>query len=273
MTTKDWQTRTELLIGEKGVSRLARAHVLLVGVGGVGAYAAEQLCRAGVGELTIVDADKVAPSNINRQLPALHSTVGQSKVEVMGRRLLDINPDLKLHTVEEFIRDDRTSELLDAAPYDCVLDAIDSLSPKVYLIYQTVQRAIPVVSVMGAGGKMDPHLVQIADIAKSHHCHLAKAVRKRLYRLGVKHGVEVVFSAENVPEDAVIIDQDEYAGRVRLLRCLRRHPTVVGSTAGMRLLVTALQVPRHGTTLRDFVACVDLPSSCPYGAAQGKSIV
>ena len=236
MTTKDWQTRTELLIGEKGVSRLARAHVLLVGVGGVGAYAAEQLCRAGVGELTIVDADKVAPSNINRQLPALYSTVGQSKVEVMGRRLLDINPDLKLHTVEEFIRDDRTSELLDAAPYDCVLDAIDSLSPKVYLIYQTVQRSIPVVSVMGAGGKMDPHLVQIADIAKSHHCHLAKAVRKRLYRLGVKHGVEVVFSAENVPEDAVIIDQDESINKLSTVGTISYMPAVFGCFAASAVI-------------------------------------
>ena len=222
MTTKDWQTRTELLIGEKGVSRLARAHVLLVGVGGVGAYAAEQLCRAGVGELTIVDADKVAPSNINRQLPALHSTVGQSKVDVMGRRLLDINPDLKLHTVEEFIRDDRTSELLDAAPYDCVLDAIDSLSPKVYLIYQTVQRAIPVVSVMGAGGKMD--------------CHLAKAVRKRLYRLGVKHGVEVVFSAENVPEDAVIIDQDESINKLSTVGSISYMPAVFGCFAASAVI-------------------------------------
>ena len=154
----------------------------------------------------------------------------------MGRRLLDINPDLKLHTVEEFIRDDRTSELLDAAPYDCVLDAIDSLSPKVYLIYQTVQRAIPVVSVMGAGGKMDPHLVQIADIAKSHHCHLAKAVRKRLYRLGVKHGVEVVFSAENVPEEAVIIDQDESINKLSTVGTISYMPAVFGCFAASAVI-------------------------------------
>ena len=236
MTTENWQIRTELLIGAEGVARLARAHVLLVGVGGVGAYAAEQLCRAGIGELTIVDADTVSASNINRQLPALHSTVGQSKVKVMGQRLLDINPELQLHTVEEFIRDDRTAELLDAAPYDCVLDAIDTLSPKVYLIYQALQRQMPVVSVMGAGGKMDPGQVQVADIAKSHHCHLAKAVRKRLYRLGIKHGVEVVYSAENVPEEAIVIDQDESINKLSTVGTISYMPAVFGCFAASAVI-------------------------------------
>lgn len=236
MGNEDWKSRTELLIGEEGLARLAQAHVLLVGVGGVGAYAAEQLCRAGIGEFTLVDADTVSLSNINRQLPALHSTVGQAKVEVMARRLLDINPGLRLHCVQEFLRDERTSEILDAAPYDCVLDAIDTLSPKVYLIYQALQRRMAVVSVMGAGGKMDPGQVQVADISKSHHCHLAKAVRKRLYRLGVHHGVEVVFSAENVPEEAVVIDQDESINKLSTVGTISYMPAVFGCFAAYAVI-------------------------------------
>jgi len=236
MAIENWQIRTELLIGKEGVARLAQSHVLLVGVGGVGAYAAEQLCRAGIGELTLVDADTVSISNINRQLPALHSTVGQSKVEVMSHRLLDINPALKLHCVHEFLRDERTSEILDAAQYDCVLDAIDTLSPKVYLIYQALQRQIPVVSVMGAGGKMDPQQVQVADISKSHHCHLAKAVRKRLYRLGVKHGFDVVYSAENVPEEAVIIEQDESINKLSTVGTISYMPAIFGCFAASAVI-------------------------------------
>lgn len=233
---KDWQSRTELLIGEEGLEKLSKSHVLQVGLGGVGAYSAEQLCRAGVGEMTIVDADTVSVSNINRQLPALHSTVGKSKVQVMADRLLDINPDLKLHCIEEFIRDERTTEILDAAPFDCVLDAIDSLSPKVYLIFQALQRQIPVVSVMGAGGKMDPTKIQIADISKSYNCHLAKTVRKRLYRMGVRHGFDVVFSSEHVPEEAVIIEKDESINKLSTVGTISYMPATFGCFAAAAVL-------------------------------------
>lgn len=233
---KDWQSRTELLIGEEGLEKLSKSHVLQVGLGGVGAYSAEQLCRAGVGELTIVDADTVSVSNINRQLPALHSTVGKSKVQVMADRLLDINPDLKLHCIEEFIRDERTAEILNAAPFDCVLDAIDSLSPKVYLIFQALQRQIPVVSVMGAGGKMDPTKIQIADISKSYNCHLAKTVRKRLYRMGVRHGFDVVFSSEHVPEEAVIIEKDESINKLSTVGTISYMPATFGCFAAAAVL-------------------------------------
>lgn len=233
---KDWQSRTELLIGEEGLEKLSKSHVLQVGLGGVGAYSAEQLCRAGVGEMTIVDADTVSVSNINRQLPALHSTVGKSKVQVMADRLLDINPDLKLHCIEEFIRDERTAEILNAAPFDCVLDAIDSLSPKVYLIFQALQRQIPVVSVMGAGGKMDPTKIQIADISKSYNCHLAKTVRKRLYRMGVRHGFDVVFSSEHVPEEVVIIEKDESINKLSTVGTISYMPATFGCFAAAAVL-------------------------------------
>ena len=226
-----WKTRTELLLGAEGLERLAQSHVLVAGVGGVGAYAAEQLCRAGVGELTIVDADTVSVSNINRQLPALHSTVGQSKVELMARRLLDINPALKLHCLQEFLRDERTAEVLDSAPYDCVLDAIDTLSPKVYLLYEAHRRGLPVISAMGAGGKRDPGQIQIADIAKSHHCALAKMVRKRLYRLGVRHGITVVFSPEPVPNEAVIIDDEPTANKLSTVGTISYMPAAFGCFA------------------------------------------
>lgn len=206
--SKEWQVKTALLLGETQVDNLSRKHVLIVGLGGVGAYTAEQLCRAGIGEMTLVDADTVSVSNINRQLPALHSTIGKSKVKIMAARMHDINPNIKLHLVEEFIRDERTAQLLEAAHYDYVIDAIDSLSPKVYLIYQALQQHLKIISAMGAGGKTDPSLIQIADISKSCQCHLAQSVRKRLHRLGITKGVKVVFSTEHVPDSAIITTED-----------------------------------------------------------------
>ena len=206
----NWNTRTELLLGADRMEQLAHSHVLVVGLGGVGAYAAEQICRAGVGHMTIVDADTVNDSNINRQLPALHSTLGKPKAEVMAARLLDINPRLKLTVVNEFLRDERTEEVLTAARYDFVVDAIDSLSPKVFLIYHALQKGIPIVSSMGAGAKVDPSQVRIADISKTCSCALAKAVRKRLRGMGVSKGLPVVFSTEMANPDAILeIDNEQ----------------------------------------------------------------
>lgn len=208
-----WNTRTELLFGKERTEHLAQCHVLVVGLGGVGAYAAEMICRAGIGQMTIIDADTVCESNINRQLPALHSTLGQPKAEVVGQRLKDINPELKLTVFNEFLRDERTEEILDQTKYDFVVDAIDSLSPKVFLMYHAFTRHIPIVSSMGAGAKIDPSQIKIADLSKTSNCALAKAVRKRLRGMGVNKGIPVVFSTEIANPDAIIEVDNELCKR------------------------------------------------------------
>ncbi len=205
----DWSERTALLLGEEKLRMLRDARVLVVGLGGVGAYAAEMIARAGVGRMTIADADTVSPSNINRQLIALHSTVGRSKTELMAERLLDINPDLELRAVDRFIKDDETYALLDSARFDYVVDAIDTLSPKLALIKGALDRGIPLVSSMGAGAKTDPTLMEIADISKTHHCPLAHMLRKRLHKLGIRSGFRAVFSAEPVREGAVVLCEEQ----------------------------------------------------------------
>lgn len=201
--------RTELLLGDAKLKILQQSHVLVVGLGGVGAYAAEMLVRSGIGQLTIVDADLVSISNINRQLVALHSTVGKTKSEILEARLVDINPDVKLTVISEYIKDERTEELLDAAKYDYIVDAIDTLSPKTNLILGALARAIPLVSSMGAGAKTDPTIVEVSDISKSHHCPLAHMLRKRLHKQGVRKGFRVVFSAERVREGSMIISEEQ----------------------------------------------------------------
>lgn len=195
----NWLERTELLLGADRIEKLKNSHVLVVGLGGVGAYAAEQICRAGVGEMTIVDGDSIHLTNKNRQLPALTSSLGQPKAEYMGKRLLDINPELKLHVIQEYIRDERMKEII-SQPYSYVVDAIDTLSPKIFLIHDSIKYGHRIVSSMGAGGKVDPMLVEVADISESYNCPLARILRKRLSRLGIKEGFKVVFSSEEIPE-------------------------------------------------------------------------
>uniref|UniRef100_UPI004057AC21 tRNA threonylcarbamoyladenosine dehydratase n=1 Tax=Alistipes sp. TaxID=1872444 RepID=UPI004057AC21 len=207
--TAGWLARTELLLGEEKLQLLKGAHVLVVGLGGVGAYAAEMIARAGVGELTIADADRVGESNINRQLIALHSTIGRSKVELVAERLRDINPELKLHIVESFIKDEATYTLLDQARYDYVVDAIDTLSPKLALIAASMERGYPVVSSMGAGAKTDPTQMEIKDISKTHHCPLAHMLRKRLHKIGIRKGFKAVFSPEPIREGAMILCEEQ----------------------------------------------------------------
>lgn len=203
-----WTERTELLLGEEKLNILRNAHVLVVGLGGVGAYAAEMIARAGVGRMTIADADTVGVSNINRQLLALNSTIGREKSTVMAERLRDINPHIELNVVCDYIRDEKTYTLLDAASYDYVVDCIDTLSPKVNLIAAALERGIPVVSSMGAGAKTDPTLIEVKDIGKSHHCPLAHMLRKRLHKLGIRSGFYAVFSPEPVREGAMIIAEE-----------------------------------------------------------------
>ena len=204
-----WLERTELLLGEEKLTLLRNANVLVVGLGGVGAYAAEMIARAGVGKMTIADADTVSKSNINRQLIALHSTIGQEKSELMAQRLRDINPEIELQVINRFIKDDETDALLDSQPFDYVVDAIDTLSPKLALIKGALDRNIPLVSSMGAGAKTDPTKMEICDIAKTHHCPLAHMLRKRLHKIGVRKGFTAVFSPEPVREGAMILCEEQ----------------------------------------------------------------
>ena len=204
----DWLTRTELILGDYGLKKLNAANVLVVGLGGVGAYAAEMICRAGVGTMTIADGDVIHASNRNRQLPALESTQGLPKAEVMGQRIKDINPELRLTVIQEYLKDERMVEVLDMG-FDYVVDAIDTLSPKIFLIYHSLQRKFPVVSSMGAGGKFDPTRISISDISETTDCSLARILRKRLHRLGIRDGFTAVYSPEVVDKNKVVTTNGE----------------------------------------------------------------
>lgn len=206
---REWQQRTELLLGKDRMEHLRNSHVLVVGLGGVGAYAAEMICRAGVGKMTIVDADTVQPSNINRQLPALHSVIGRPKAEVLAGRFKDINPDLELTVLPVYLKDEAIPELLDSAKFDFIVDAIDTVAPKCYLIYNALKRGIKIVSSMGAGAKSDITQVRFADLWETYHCGLSKAVRKRLQKMGMKRKLPVVFSTEQTDPNAVILIDNE----------------------------------------------------------------
>ena len=201
--------RTELMIGKQGVERLRGCHVLVVGLGGGGAFAAEMLCRAGVGSLTLVDSDTVSLTNKNRQLVALDSTIGMLKTDVLAKRLKDINKDVNILCVSEFLKDERMVEVLLSSHYDYVVDAIDTLSPKLYLITHCVRFSIPIVSSMGSGGKSDPSQVRVADISRSYNCPLARMLRKKLHKLGIRKGFKVVFSPEEVSRDCVVEERSE----------------------------------------------------------------
>lgn len=196
-------SRTELLLGKEKLEKLRSSRILIVGLGGVGSYAAEMICRAGVGNMTIVDGDIIQVTNINRQLIALNSTCGSSKAEVMKARLLDINPSLEFRVLNEFIRDERMIEVLDYG-YDYVVDAIDTLSPKVFLIFHSLERKYPVVSSMGSGGKFDPTAVTISDISETTNCNLARMLRKRLHRLGIREGFTAVYSPEAIDKQKIV---------------------------------------------------------------------
>jgi tRNA A37 threonylcarbamoyladenosine dehydratase len=204
----DWLLRTEMMIGKAALDKLRKASVLVVGLGGVGALAAEMICRAGIGTMTIVDGDTVHASNRNRQIPALLSTEGAQKADVTGSRLLDINPGLHLTSVKEFIKDESIIRLFET-DFDYVVDAIDTLSPKIFLIYQALQREIPIVSSMGAGGRYDPLKISICDISETMNCGLARILRKRLHRLGIREGVTAVYSPEVVEKEKISRTQGE----------------------------------------------------------------
>ena len=192
------------------MARIRRAHVLVVGTGGVGAYAAEMLCRAGVGHLTLVDADTVSPSNINRQLPALHSTLGRSKVSVLAERFRDINPEVQLTLREEYLTPESVDGLLDAAPYAYVIDAIDTIQPKVALLAACIRRRQPVIASMGAGANTDITAIQYADLWQTYHCGLSKSVRNGLARAGLRgRKLPVVFCTQQADRNALLTVEGE----------------------------------------------------------------
>jgi tRNA A37 threonylcarbamoyladenosine dehydratase len=205
---ENWTSRTELLIGPEKLKLLQNAHVLIVGLGGVGAYAAESLCRAGIGRMTIVDGDTVMPSNRNRQLLALKSSEGKRKASLMAERLMDINPDIELRIVDDYLKNQMVEDIC-VGDYTYVVDAIDTLSPKVFLIKACMDLGLKVISSMGAGGKTNPALAQIADISDSHSCRLARYIRKRMQKLGIRTGFKVVFSPEPVTEGSMVKVEDE----------------------------------------------------------------
>lgn len=200
---KQWMQRTRLLVGDSGIEKLQKAHILIVGLGGVGSYAAEAICRAGVGSMTIVDGDIVDPTNRNRQLQALATTHGMSKASLMAERLLQINPGVKLTVISEFQKPQMITELL-TQPFDYVVDAIDSITPKLHLIQTAREMGHKIISSMGAGGKMDPTKLQVVDISKTYNCPMAHYIRKRLRKMGIKKGVKAVFSTELPLRDSIM---------------------------------------------------------------------
>lgn len=196
-----WQERAQLLFKTEGLNKLKNANVLVVGLGGVGSFAAEFLVRAGVGNITIVDGDVVDITNINRQLPALHSTIGMPKVTIVGDRLMDINPELNLVRVEEFLSPERAMEIV-SEEFDYVLDCIDSITPKLNLIIAAKRKRVKIISSMGAGGKMEASKVKVSDISKSENCFLAKTMKRRLKEVKIDK-LKVVFSSEIQDESSL----------------------------------------------------------------------
>ncbi len=198
----EWLSRAELLYKKEGINKLHNANILVVGLGGVGSFAAEFLVRSGVGKLTIVDGDTVDITNINRQLPALTSTIGITKVDVVQQRLLDINPKLELTAITEFLSPERAFEIV-TDQYDYVVDCIDSVTPKVNLIIAAKRKRVKIVSCMGAGGKMEASKVKVGDIKNTENCFLAKAIKKRLKEVKIDKGVKVVYSSEIQDESSM----------------------------------------------------------------------
>jgi tRNA A37 threonylcarbamoyladenosine dehydratase len=207
--TENWQSRSELLLGSDTIKAFKAKKVAVVGLGGVGSFAAEMIARSGVGNMLLLDSDKVSITNKNRQLIALDSTVGIYKCDVLATRLRDINPEIHLSVAKEFLSEDNVERLLSPFGADYIVDAIDTLSPKISLIKYAIANSIPVVSSMGAGAKFDGTRLQITDISKSYNCPLAYMLRKRLGREGIRKGFKVVFSSELPDSNAILPVQEQ----------------------------------------------------------------
>lgn len=211
MTDISWLSRTSLLIGEDALKKLTQKHVMVVGMGGVGSFAAEFIVRSGIGTITIIDGDVVDPSNRNRQLPALATTHGAYKTDIMEDRLLSINPELKVNSVRSFIHPEMVAQQLEKKP-DYIIDAIDSITPKTTFIQMAFAAGLPLVSSMGAGGKMDPTKLTAADISETYNCVFAQQIRKNLRnKYGIYKGIKVVFSPEApLKESLLLTDGSNY---------------------------------------------------------------
>ena len=236
----DFLERERLLIGEEKLEKLKACRMFVVGVGGVGSWAAELLARAGVGHITIMDMDEVKASNANRQIHAMLSSLGRTKTDVMAERLLDINPGLELKAIPEHLEDTTAEACLKAVMPDCVVDAIDEKRPKLALLKACVELEIPVVSSMGAGNKLKPEQVQVADISKSYGCPLARSIRKNLHKLGIKKGIHVVFSPEEPPKDSILGDAEEETAR-RPVGSISFMPAIFGAFCASEAINLALQ--------------------------------
>lgn len=205
-----WLSRTSLLIGEDKLRHLTKSHVMIVGLGGVGSFAAEFIARSGIGKMTIIDGDVVDPTNRNRQLPALATNHGQSKAVIMAERLQAINPELELTVIKEFINPEMVVQLLKTKP-DYIIDAIDSITPKITFIKLAFESGLPLVSSMGAGAKLDPTKLQVVDISKTYNCPFAQQIRKMLKQHQIRKGVKVVFSPEEpIKESLMLTDGRNY---------------------------------------------------------------
>lgn len=235
----NWDSRTELLIGADGVARLRDAWVFVAGVGGVGGYAAEMLARSGVGHLTLVDADTVSVSNLNRQLIATIPVIGRSKTELFRERFAAINPALEIKAISDFITPGNVADMLSAEPYDFVVDAIDTVAPKVALISECLRRGLRVISSMGAGGRLDPTRVGYADLWETREDGLARAVRQRLKRMGLRRPLKVVASTE-APRPGAVIELDERNKRSSY-GTLATIPSLFGIYLGAHVINTLIK--------------------------------
>jgi tRNA A37 threonylcarbamoyladenosine dehydratase len=242
MTDTAWLSRTELLIGREKLERLMNAHVLIVGMGGVGSFAAEFICRSGIGEMTIIDGDVVDPSNRNRQLPALATTHGQSKATLMGERLMQINPELKLHVIQEFIRPERVEELL-TGNFDYIVDAIDSITPKLTFLKAAYGKGYRLVSSMGAGAKLDPTRLEVTDISKTYNCPFAQQVRKLLKGAGIYKGIKVAFSPEEpIKESLMLTDGSNF--KKSAYGTISYLPATFGATLASVVIRDLMEAPQ-----------------------------
>ena len=235
-----WQERSLLFLGEERMEMLRGSLVIIVGLGGVGAYAAEMVVRAGVGRVVILDSDVVTPTNKNRQLLALESTMGLYKSELMEQRLRDINPLLEIVSISEYLTEDNVHELLAGFKPDFIIDAIDTLSPKIALIKYAVLNGIKLVSSMGAGAKSDATKVVIKDISKSFNCPLAYILRKRLRKEGISRGFKVVFSEELPDTDAIIPVEEQ--NKKSMVGTISYLPPVFGCLCAQAVLEDILSL-------------------------------
>jgi tRNA A37 threonylcarbamoyladenosine dehydratase len=238
---ENWQERTELLIGKDKLNTLSNSHVLIAGLGGVGAMTAEMICRAGIGNITIIDSDKIQTSNRNRQIPALVSTEGKYKTDVVSERLLDINPDLKLITINKYLKDEEIPNILTAQKFDYVVDAIDTLSPKVYFIYHALKLDLKLVSSLGTGRKFDPEMVKVVDISETYNCKLGYYLRKRLHKLEIFSNFKVVFSPEDVNIGSVELIANERNKKSRV-GTISYMPAVFGCHAASVVIRDLIRV-------------------------------